>query len=136
MREVMAKFTTDVIGTCAFGLHFNTLKDPDSQFREMGRRVFLPTYSRTAIHLTRVFFPSLLSLLRLRTVSKEITDFFVSVVQDVIRFREKNGEVRNDFMQLLMQLRQQDKQGTDINGNVTKEDAVGKSEHRDERGRG
>ena len=137
MREVMAKFTTDVIGSCAFGLHFNTLKDPDSQFREMGRRVFLPTYSRTAIHLTRVFFPSLLKLLHLRTVSKEITDFFVSVVQDVIRFREEHGEVRNDFMQLLMHLRQQERSaeqapgpGTDVNGNVAKEDAVGELEAR------
>lgn len=125
MREVMAKFTTDVIGSCAFGLHFNTLKDPDSQFREMGRRVFLPTYARTATHLTRVFFPALLSVLRLRTVSKEITDFFISLVRDVIQFREKSGETRNDFMQLLMQLRQQEKADRDINDNVTKEEAVG-----------
>lgn len=122
MREVMAKFTTDVIGTCAFGLHFNTLKDPDSQFREMGRRVFLPTYSRTAIHLLRVFFPGLLGVLRLRTVSREITDFFISLVRDVIGFRERNGEVRNDFMQLLMQLRQQEQ--LDKSDKDSKEDAV------------
>ncbi|KAL6994638.1 hypothetical protein U1Q18_049086 [Sarracenia purpurea var. burkii] len=32
VRELMAKFSTDVIGRCAFGLDFNTMKDPESVF--------------------------------------------------------------------------------------------------------
>lgn len=38
-REINAQFATDVIGSCVFGLQFNSLKDKDSEFRKMGRKV-------------------------------------------------------------------------------------------------
>jgi cytochrome P450 family 6 len=36
VKETMARFTTDVIASCAFGINSNSLKDPHEEF---GRRI-------------------------------------------------------------------------------------------------
>ncbi|XP_075219352.1 putative cytochrome P450 6a14 [Lycorma delicatula] len=108
MRDLMARFTTDVIGSVAFGLQFNSFIDSDSEFRRMGRRVFDSSATSVVTKAIRVFFPYIFRLLRLRTFPEEINTFFSSVVKDTIQDREKNNIQRNDFIQQLMLLRKAD----------------------------
>ena len=104
MKEVVSKFNTEVIGSCAFGLQFNAIKDDKSEFRKMGRKVFEPSITAPLRRLARTF-PFLSKFLRIRMFSHEISDFFTGLVKDTIEYREKNNIVRNDFMQLLIQLK-------------------------------
>nr|AFU86482.1 cytochrome P450 CYP6AY3v2 [Laodelphax striatellus] len=108
MRDVMARFTTDVIGSVAFGLQFNSFVEKESDFQMMGRRVLDSSQSSVITKAIRVFFPELFHILRLRTFPEEIQTFFQTVIRDTIENREKNSIQRNDFIQLLMQLKKND----------------------------
>lgn len=107
MRDLTAKFTTDVIGTCAFGLECNSLRDSQSEFRRMGCAVLNSSASLALAKLVRVFFPRLFRALNLRTFPAEVQRFFMAIVKQTIDFRTANDVRRNDFIQLLLEVRDQ-----------------------------
>lgn len=44
IKEFLARFTTDVIGSCAFGVECNSLTNPDAEFRKYGKLIFENTF--------------------------------------------------------------------------------------------
>ncbi|XP_058126459.1 probable cytochrome P450 6a20 [Anopheles ziemanni] len=112
MKELLARFTTDVIGNCAFGLECNSLKDPQAEFRRMGKKVF--QHSRLSIikRFASSQFRDLSRRLGVTNTAKDVATFFLSAVKDTVQFRMKNNVQRNDFMSLLMELMKEGK-GTD-----------------------
>lgn len=111
MRECMAKYSTDVIGSCAFGLQFNALKDPDSEFRKRGREVFTPTLKRLMKLLLATIHPAIPRFLKLTLLSSDTERFFFEFVRDTVRQREANNTRRNDFIQMLIDMRKEDISG-------------------------
>lgn len=107
IRDLTAKFTTDVIGTCAFGLECNSLKDSQSEFRRMGCAVLNSSASLALAKMVRVFFPKLFKALKLRTFPAEVQQFFMGIVKQTIDFRNTNRVRRNDFIQLLLEIKNQ-----------------------------
>lgn len=41
VRELGARYTTDIIASVAFGIDVNTIDNPDAEFRRYGRKVNL-----------------------------------------------------------------------------------------------
>lgn len=107
-REIMAKFATDVIGSCAFGLQFNTLKDPNSEFRKMGQEIFKPSLRFIAKFVARTFHQNLPYILNLKFLSKEVEKFFLDFVKNTVKEREEQKMERKDFIQLLIERRKED----------------------------
>ncbi|XP_050078189.1 cytochrome P450 6A1-like [Anopheles maculipalpis] len=104
MKDLLARFTTDVIGSVAFGLECNSLKDPEAKFRVMGRKVFqLSRYRALKIFLAGQF-PQIARAFHVKLTAPDVSDFFMGVVKDTIEFRKSNNVQRNDFMTLLMKL--------------------------------
>nr|ALX81394.1 cytochrome P450 [Liposcelis entomophila] len=105
VREMMGRYTTDVIASCAFGIEVSSLKNPDSEFRKMSKAL----NTRTVIEILGMWltfiFPQAIRILRLHMIPKQVTKFFMAVVKDTMEYREKNDVKRNDFFQLLIQLK-------------------------------
>ncbi|XP_053675743.1 cytochrome P450 6A1-like [Anopheles nili] len=104
MKDLLARFTTDVIGSVAFGLECNSLKDPEAKFRAMGRKVFQPSSYRVMKIFLAAQFPKLARTLRVTLTAPDVSEFFMGVVKDTIKFRTTNHVQRNDFMTLLMKV--------------------------------
>ncbi|XP_011706126.1 PREDICTED: cytochrome P450 6k1-like [Wasmannia auropunctata] len=104
-RELTAKYTTDVIGTCAFGIEMNALSNEDSEFRKMGRKVFTLNWSNLLRIRMRQFSPWLFDKLGYILPYTDVTKFFIRVIKENIDFRETNNVIRNDFVDMLRELK-------------------------------
>lgn len=109
-KEIMARFTTDVIASCAFGIKCNTLEEPNSEFRRYGIKTFEPTLISVIKDFLFMIFPfEFLKLLRIKPNKSDVINFFMNVVKDTVRYRETNDVYRKDFMHLLLQLKNRGK---------------------------
>lgn len=104
IKELFERFTMDVIGTCAFGLECNSLKDSNAEFQTMGVKIFKPTAFNFVRILFSAFSPKLLLIFKIPDIRKDVTDFFINVTLNTVTYRRKNNVNRNDFLQLLMEL--------------------------------
>lgn len=105
IKDIFARYTTDVIGCCAFGLECNSMKNPDAEFRLMGKRAFTQTISDSINIIIIRSFPRLARFLQIGVFARSVTNFFRKAVKDTIEYREKENITRNDFLQLLIQLK-------------------------------
>ena len=105
IKEVLARFTTNIIGSCAFGLECKALEDEDSEFREYGKKMFSETKFGMFKRLFAMTFPNIARLFNVSLIHKDVADFILKIVEDTIEYREKNNCSRNDFLQLMMNLK-------------------------------
>lgn len=105
VKELIAKYSTDVIGTCAYGLKLNSVGDEESAFRKYGKSLFMPSLRVLLREMCLLIAPALLKIVRLKDFPSDAVEFFHSAFHDTITYREKNNVVRNDFVQVLMQAR-------------------------------
>lgn len=105
VKELLARFTTDVIGTCAFGIECSSLKDPEAEFRVMGRQSLSKFRHGTFGMAFLTSFPNLARRLHMKMTPDHIEEFFLRIVKETVDFREKNNIRRNDFMDQLIDLK-------------------------------
>lgn len=98
-------FTCDVVGSCAFGLKCNSLKNEGSKLLEIGDKVFKPPAWRNMLVFLQITFKKLARALHMAAMPSEVGAFFMPLVRDTVETREKNLIERPDFLNLLIQLK-------------------------------
>ena len=104
-RDLAAKFTTDVIGSCAFGIDTNALSNEDSEFRRMGRKLFTPSTRQLISDTCKQFFPNIYRIFGHLMQPRDINKFFTKLIVDTMDYRVKHNVFRPDFVNVLMEIK-------------------------------
>jgi len=107
VSDVTGKFATDVIGTCAFGLKLDSIKDDDSDFRKYGKTIFQPSVRLLVSLILGMLSPKISKIIKMQQFPPEAVDFYKSAFGEVIKYRETNNVDRNDVAQTLMHARKE-----------------------------
>lgn len=100
-RELMARYTTDVIGTVGFGIISDSLNDDNDAFRALGRRVFTFDSSRLFKLFLKNLLPSLFG--HLKAFSGDTEEDVVGMIKSIMQQRNYEPCGRNDFIDLLLE---------------------------------
>lgn len=105
--DAMAEYSTDVIGTCAFGIKMNAISDRSSAFRMYGKKMLAPSFKSFARIVCQMISPRLFRALRFQDFSRDSVNFYRSVVRDTFAYRETNDLDRQDIVHYLMRAKEQ-----------------------------
>ncbi|XP_076164171.1 cytochrome P450 6k1-like [Ptiloglossa arizonensis] len=114
IKNMCCCFTTDMIGTTAFGLNVNSLRDPKAPFRQAGKKVFDYQLIRGLELLIIFFVPHLTKYTGAIFFGKEASDYLRTTFWNIVNHRIQTGEKRNDVIDLLIELKQKHEHDTDI----------------------
>nr|XP_034824229.1 cytochrome P450 6B6-like [Maniola hyperantus] len=102
IRELMARFSTEFIGACGFGIEMDAINNENSVFRRLGKRMF--DRSLKEMFLTGLWdiFPGLRKSLRL--MEKKVENALADISIKIFEQRNYKPSGRNDFVDLLLEL--------------------------------
>ena len=113
-KSLASRFSIGVIASCAFGLELNYDSEEGVQFRNMVNTMFSPSKLQLIRFSLNMYYPRLARLLKMNALQKEVSSYFLQIIKDTIKYRKENHINRNDFVQLLMTLKQQEENGKDM----------------------
>nr|CAH7728513.1 unnamed protein product [Callosobruchus chinensis] len=105
-KDVLSRFSIDVIGNVGFGIECNSLKNPNSLFVVYCKRIFeLDSLKMLKRMATGIIPRSILRFLHLKNADPELAKFFSDIVAKTVDYREEKRIYRKDFMHQLLQLK-------------------------------
>ena len=129
-NDLFARLTINNISSIAFGVDNDCINEPDNIFRKMGLKVSETSIRNGLVNVLAFLTPDFFAKLKIDPFPKEFTNFIYSLVNETIDFRKKNNFHRNDFMQLLIELKEKGYIPADKGENVSGLDKEHKSENK------
>lgn len=104
IRQIFRSFSTDVIGIVAFGIDCNGF-DENSEFVKCSNLIFDIPLLSLILRQLKLTYPKFRRFIPIPKSNDKLQDFFVNLVRDIVGYREKNNVRRDDFMQLMIDLK-------------------------------
>lgn len=107
-RDLMARFNTNIISSVAFGMENDCINKRDHIFHKMGLKFFESNFKNSVRNLVAfIVGPKVFHKIGFKSVDDDVEDFIFAIVQQTVELREQKNFSRNDFIQLLLQLKNQ-----------------------------
>ena len=87
MVEILYRYTTDVIASCAFGINGHALKDPQSEFRMYVRNIFDFSIRKGLAALTAFTAPEIKKLLSIKFLDDDTNRYLRKTVWSTVEYR-------------------------------------------------
>lgn len=105
-RDLMARYTTDFIGACGFGLDADSLSDENSAFRKLGADIFKVTPTQAVKQMFKEMFPEMCKHFK---VLDRLEPRVFNIVKSILEKRNYEPSGRNDFIDLLLECKKKGK---------------------------
>lgn len=104
VKSLLARYTMDCIGSCAFGINTGTLErnSESNPFFVVGYKIFDSTIFGGFRTVARAMWPSYFYSLGFQLFPNEIITFFKTVITEVFKTRQSEISTRNDFVDLFL----------------------------------
>ncbi|XP_061394793.1 cytochrome P450 6a2-like [Musca vetustissima] len=107
MYDWNGRFTTDVIGSVIFGIKTNSIRNPNAEFRQIGQKAFGADRPNIKWSLAKNMYMKYLKYVGIRRFNPILERFFLRIVNDTVLERERRNIHRNDFIDILIELKNQ-----------------------------
>lgn len=137
MKETFSKVGSDLIATLAFGIKVDSLREPENVFYANGKKMLnLKSLATFVKFLLIMFVPRLMRWLKVDVLNGQSAAYFKRMILDNMEQREAHKILRNDMIQILMEVRKgtlqhqkEEKDTKDAGFATVEESQVGKSSH-------
>ncbi|KAJ8918366.1 hypothetical protein NQ315_008060 [Exocentrus adspersus] len=114
-KELSAKFSTDVIAKCAFAINAHSFDLENAEFRLIGKSFFDFTWRNGLIQTAYFFKPGWADFLRLEFFEKWAFTSLKNIFWNTIKNREGINTKNNDLIDILVEIRKNDKLSKELN---------------------
>lgn len=103
LKDIMSRYSADIIGKCAFGFDSEALTNNYTEFYVMTKRIFEPRI-RTLLKLILPNIPRFaVEYFDIKMIGSDVSQYFSEVMKEEIKNRRR-GHRQNDFMDFMLDL--------------------------------
>lgn len=103
MKDVTTRFANDVIGSCAFGVNCDSLKEPDNEFYKMGERTTYLVRGTGLKFFGYLLCPNLMRYFNIKLFNECENNYYRNLVKSMMEYREREAIVRPDMIHQLLE---------------------------------
>ncbi|TGZ57218.1 putative cytochrome P450 6a20 [Temnothorax longispinosus] len=122
IKDIFARYTTDIIMSTAFGIRSNCIEEPNNEYRIQGKNILKIKIIRFILSMS---IPKIMDIFSIPLTDRRITSFYTNIFRDNVEYKQVHKIIKHDFKNLLIQIMEKDyvdddKKTTDVTSTINK----------------